>query len=215
MLRSNPNLKAQLREEIHRRQWTLNWLGVCAFFWRVAAAKIKDKLIRSKYNIRNTVQYKNFSNESFYEIEFRHVQEVWDVSPTRNHQHQCLFHKKTLFEALVPRFSWQKYHERKVFQTRCRSFWKFKLTQTLKQSYQNIGIIPFHSISFHVNITFHAINDKFAFKWSLLQMNITPHLTDYRETVDKVTTTIFPPAAGWRLVHVLVPGFEHISNLYP
>ena len=41
-------------------------------------------------------------------------------------------------------------------------FWRFKLNPTIK---------------FHFNITFYAINDNFAFEWSLLQMNITPLLT--------------------------------------
>ena len=39
------------------------------------------------------------------------------------------------------------------------------------------------------------------------------HLNEDRSTsdrvnVEKVTATIFPPAAGWRLVHVLVPDMK-------
>jgi len=38
------------------------------------------------------------------------------------------------------------------------------------------------------------------------------HSTSYRETVDKVTTTRLPPAAGWRLVHVLVPDMKGLGK---
>ena len=86
MLMSIPNLKASnCREEIHRRQWTLNWFGVCAFFWRVAATKVEDKQIPRKCKMKCIVcisQMILFMKKSsiWRKVEMCHPKEITDIS---------------------------------------------------------------------------------------------------------------------------------------
>ena len=86
MLRSIPNLKASnCREEIHRRQWTLNWFGVCAFFWRVAATKVEDKEIPRKCKMKCIVCISQMiflmkKSSIWRKFEMCHPKEITDIN---------------------------------------------------------------------------------------------------------------------------------------